>query len=453
MSYRFLTIFLFTICFITIAKDTSSIQFSISPWGFLTLGRVEKTQREAAASADADFNDFWISDFDAGIKSIVKIGKYGKTRFNFGFTTGFYICPSKSEIEKMQRSFKPYLLDAALEHTFIFNDHTIFTELGFFPFKYNPQVRNLGEYLFRSNSYPTVIYTNFDIPNEKLVGFHGKYEYNISEFNRIQADILFTTEHKIFPLHDFSLSYIISGNFLNFVNFGLGISHSHLISLDEYYTTPAKDTEEYPKALPSYNNVGFKDSLGNTTDYTFKNTKAMGRITLDPKAFFDFSFFGSEDLKLYGEANLLGIKNFKGWYENRKNRIVYTMGFNFPAFKILDVFAIEGEYWENPYWNSFQNIWKNGYPTPFIGNDAQAPNYYRFSDPSDTNYVYKPVTGKNWKWSIYASKTIFDRLSFVCQFSSDHTMRDKYLYPTKRYTELVPRTKDWYWMTKIKYCY
>lgn len=454
MSFKKFSVLLVFLTFSVIATEdtTLSSSLSISPWGFFTLGNVVKSQFIPTVTADGNFNNFWISDFDAGLKVHLKIGKYGKTRFNFGLTTGFILCKDKSETETRQRTFKPYLLDGALEHNFVVNRHSLYAEFGFFPFKYNPQVRNLGEYLFRSNAYPSVIYTNFDITDEKLVGFHGKYTFTINDLNNVQADLLVTSEKLAYPLHDISLSYIFTGNIMNFVNMGLGLSHTNIISFDTVLTTPAYDTANFSKSFSSYNNVGFKDSLGNTTDYTFRSTKLMGRVTLDPKAFIETDIFGSEDLKLYAEGIMLGIKNYDGWYENLKNRIVYSFGFNIPTFKILDVLAVEGEFWDNPYWNAAHNIRKNGYTTPFIGNDRESPNYYSFF--TDTSYQYKPVTGNKWKWSIYASKTIFNRLSIICQFASDHTMRDKFMAAnSKRYTELFQKTKDWYWITKIKFYY
>ena len=455
MSYKNIVIFILTACFLT-AADTISSNFSFSPWGFFTFGRVESSINDESTLADPDFTNFWISDFDAGFKATLEVGEYGKIRFNFGYTTGFPIINERmsAPIEAVKKNFKTYLLDAAMEHTFsINNKHTISTEFGFFPFKYNPQVRNLGEYLFRSTIYPTVIYNNFDIADEKLVGLHGKYKYAFNDLSNIQADLLFTSEQNIYPLHDFSLSYIFTGNFFNFINLGAGIMHSHLIPIDKKHIIPANRTEISLPGAPNYNYYTFEDSSDNLTKYTFKGTKAMGRITLDPKAFFDLRFFGSEDLKLYGEINVLGIKNFKGWYENRNNRLVYNLGFNLPGFKILDVLAVEGEYWDNPYPNALQNVWKQGSPVPYPGDDRTTPNYYRFHDDLDTTYSFKPLAGDEWRWSIYASKTIFNRLSLICQFASDHTMRDKYFYNLKSYTEMIPRTKDWYWIAKIKYSY
>ena len=39
---------------------------------------------------------------------------------------------------------------------------------GVFPFKYNPDVRNLGEYLFRTGSYPPIMMSTFDFPLARL---------------------------------------------------------------------------------------------------------------------------------------------------------------------------------------------------------------------------------------------------------------------------------------------
>jgi hypothetical protein len=48
-----------------------------------------------------------------------------------------------------------------------------FLTLGFgvFPFKYNPDVRNLGEYLYRTGTYPPTMSNTFDFPLARLTGF------------------------------------------------------------------------------------------------------------------------------------------------------------------------------------------------------------------------------------------------------------------------------------------
>ncbi len=70
-----------------------------------------------------------------------------------------------------------------------------------------------------------------------------------------------------------------------------------------------------------------------------------------------FSFlqrlFGKNDLKLYAEGAILGCENYPGWYNNIYDRMPIMFGFNFPTFKLLDVLAIEAEYFPSPYKNSY----------------------------------------------------------------------------------------------------
>ena len=52
----------------------------------------------------------------------------------------------------------------------------------------------------------------------------------------------------------------------------------------------------------------------NGKDYTFAGTKIMARFSFDMKGLIPadslFGLLGKEDLKLYGEATILGLKNY-----------------------------------------------------------------------------------------------------------------------------------------------
>lgn len=443
MSTKNSMLFVITIYVICLANEKDSSRIEVSGWGYFTFGRVENSSiTEQAQSADIDFNDLWFSDFDAGLKATTQIGEHARARLHFGITTGFPVLDHNKgdNAEILYRKFHPYLIDAALEHTISAGDHMFVTEFGYFPFKYNPHVKNLGEYLFRSTVYPPSVWNEYELPNEKLIGFHGRYSYDLSDNSALKADLLFTNEKKTFPLHDFDLSYIISGHFSGFLEFGFGLTHQHLIVLDEKLTTPAKDTLIFRKGTPSRLYTSYVDSSGDTTDYTFRGTNGMVRISLDPKAFIDTDIFGSEDLRLYSEVMIHGVKDYDGWYENTLERLRVTMGFNVPFFKLLDVCAVEAEYCDSPYWNTLENVWKHRSPVPYTG--ERFPDYNRF----------KPLKKDEWKWSIYASKTISDRIRISGQFASDHSLRNRYL-TTAKYTEIVPLTKDWYWVTRIKYLF
>src|SRR5436190_12752674 len=50
-------------------------------------------------------------------------------------------------------------------------------EAGIFPFKYNPEARNLGEYMFRTGAYPNFIQGDFDFAFARLTGFHFSSDY------------------------------------------------------------------------------------------------------------------------------------------------------------------------------------------------------------------------------------------------------------------------------------
>ena len=437
---------IFTVLFaagFVFATEYDSSRISFSGWGYFTFGRVESSPIETG-QYDINFEKEWLSDFDAGLKTVARIGKGGKARLHFGLTTGYLLLDyRKDNAEFLRRRFVPYLIDAALEQTFSFGKNTIFTEFGFFPVKYNPQAMNLGEYLFRSGTYPGYLSSGFELADkEKLTGIHGLYKYDFANQSSIQADLYFTNDMRDYPIHDFSLSYILTGKVLRFAEIAAGISHAHLIVLDERKTTPINDTIVFRKGTPYWNNVALVDSSGDTIEYTFRGTKGMARLTLDPKALFKTSVFGEQDLKIYAEAALLGFKNYPYWYDNPAERVPVMFGLNLPTFKLLDVLSVEVEWYGSKYWNTPENVWLHRSPLPYSG--SPIANYEEL----------KPREDDDWKWSIYASRKLFNRLKISAQVASDHILRTSYMPPPpsfSKYTEIVPRTKDWYWMTRIMY--
>ena len=50
--------------------------------------------------------------------------------------------------------------------------------VGYFPYKYNPEARNLGEYLFRSGTYPVYLTNDYDFPLARVAGL--RYGLNFS---------------------------------------------------------------------------------------------------------------------------------------------------------------------------------------------------------------------------------------------------------------------------------
>jgi hypothetical protein len=312
---------------------------------------------------------------------------------------------------------------------------------GLFPYKYNPEVRNLGEYMFRSQTYPSVLITQFDFPLARLTGFHA----NTQLWGIWKNDLLLTIETAIRPFYDWSVSYCTSVQISKLLTLGGGVSLNRIFPANEEYTHPSD-----PLKSNNMHNMYITEN-GDTGYYTFAGTKLMGRLTFDPKALFSSSLFGDEDLKIYGEAAVLGVKDYplsvldSVGYPNIWDRTPMMFGFNMPTFKFLDVLSIEGEYFTSPYANVIKaqsDESPNKLPIP-LGNVPGRPPY-------DATIDY---TKDSWKWSVYASKTLLNHFTLIIQFARDHARADYKFDKMRDYEELLRTTKDWYWMSKIRFSF
>jgi hypothetical protein len=185
--------------------------------------------------------------------------------------------------------------------------------LGYFPFKYNPDAKNLGEFLVRSYAYPTIILSSFEFAMTRELGLHLNGFFGNPEIYQLSWDLLLTSETHDFPQQDGTLTAVVSNNLLNFFDLGLGVSFQRLFPVDEKNTT-LKNSEE-----PL---VKYFSAQGDTNYYGFQSSKLMGRASINPQRFiprftippsFIFGkspFFGKDDLKIYAEAAVLGIQDF-----------------------------------------------------------------------------------------------------------------------------------------------
>jgi hypothetical protein len=479
-----------------------------SGWSWITMGRFENSPVPLRDIYDANFQKEWISDFDAGFKIVAPMPYGWNSRFHLGMTTAYPVpyVQNQSNSELMRRKLVLYMIDAALEKKITVNNHSFYVEGGFFPVKYNPQSMNLGEYLFRSGTYPQTLYSGFELADkEKLVGIHLQYTTAWNTQGWIKGDFFFTSGFRDAPIHDFSPALILTASPDPAIEAGLGFDYEHLISVDERRTTPATDPENKRNiGTPVGNYYVWLDTnaatKGDTVIYTFRGLKSEARLTLNPQAYFTSKYLGKEDLKLYGEIALLGLQNYPGWYEKMWERVPIMFGFNFPSYQPLaftaipallgglltqgsmgakvgraaaygvggavigvglalldnmlnidtkpDVIAMEGEYFANKYWNSTENVWRNRSPVPFTG--VTPPNYA----DRNTEVGWYEKTDDDWKWSVYMSKKLFKMIRISAQVASDHASRTQFLSgppSNSKYTDLVPASYNWYWMTRIMY--
>jgi hypothetical protein len=322
----------------------------------------------------------------------------------------------------------------------------------------------MGEYLFRSGIHPTFVTNNFDWPKNRLLGVNVENSLlNSNDYFSIKQNLLLTSEAETYPYGDVSLSYLVSFNVLKKAfTLGSGICAYRVFPVDEKATTPhqggANGTiAEIKNVRPGTDFLGNPITVGDTTFFSFAGTKLMFHGTCDPKAFFQSDIFGKEDLRLYGELAILGLRNYPVYvdsvngigtnpdmttrYDLRSERMPFMVGFNIPTFKILDVVSFEWEFWANRYLNNrFNQIsGTNGtrYPLP--------------TQPSLTgNKLDSNAVGKV-KWSIYAKKE-FKNVAIVAQCGRDH--RQVFAMSDPRFSDYgdnLIKSKDWYYLIKVAY--
>lgn len=481
------------------ADNESTDPKIINGWGRLTTGQVVSAQENLDPN-DYRFEREWLKNFYGGIRIHGRIAPHTIGRFTGGFGLLFSARQTNKMIASTELSGKkvvPVLLDATIQSTFdLFDGRDIFqAEFGYFPFKYNPQSVNLGEYLYRSGTYPGFLISGFENSTDKpkLCGLHLSYTMKLAGL--LRHDLLLTTEMDFYPLHDPNLGYIFTYTPpVPFFELGGGVEWARFIPVEKSRTTPGLDEDNFNMRVPDSRKwVGYVDTAtGDTTMYTFSGTKLMARLTINPQAFYRIPFLGEEDLKIYGEAALLGVKNYDGWYENRKERVPAMFGINWPTHPLMsycvipgllgylleqkasakrskagmfgaggivvgigswllnhflqidtrpDIVAIEGEWYGSKYWNTQEFAWKDCSPVPYSGSAVS---------PDINNWTAK--TDDDWKWSVYLSKRITSFLRISGQVASDHTPRNWYTPGPPsyvKYTEMVPRSNDWYWMMRI----
>jgi hypothetical protein len=316
---------------------------------------------------------------------------------------------------------------------------------GYFPEKYNPDVRDLGEYLFRTGTYPGYLINYFDMPFARLLGGFAKARLLD---NTLKADVLLTSEYTFYPMEDYSPSIIVSYTVKKLIDIGAGIKWAHLLANNQKYN-------ENSSTDPQYDMAYFRtqaDSIANDTSwYTFRGTKLMGRVTIDPKALFSSSLFGSEDLKIYGEACVTALENQgpkepftmpgKPSYNTISERTPVAVGINLPAFGLLNVLSIEAERYSAPFFNDYMNVYGSGKPFPYVY--ATMP----YGDDIPNNV-------EKWHWSLYARKSFDNGFGVVAQAARDHIRcisRSISTFQNSR--EALFKQGDWAYTIRLMYLF
>jgi hypothetical protein len=353
--------------------------------------------------------------------------------------------------------------------TYRFGDVTdpMFTlQAGFFPYKYNSDARNLGEYLLRSGTYPgTLTSGGWNILSEAAYMMQGiRLNINLLD-GRLRQDFMLPMERDLPPMGDISPTYVMSFAPVNGIELGAGATCNHCISF--------KPSQVSPKVGYTPSNTIYGNGSGyiienpdydpgqTTTDlfganpryvydstqfYTFRGVKVMARASVDPKAWVPMPLLGPEDLKVFGEVALLGVKNYPFYYEKRTERMPVMFGINVPTFKVLDLLSFQMEYYNSPFPNSMRNPYRFGMPTyDFVNSAGNAE-----SDPNLFDRDHEEVARDNWKWSVYAKKDIVKGLRLYAQFANDHLRVPQWDVTHSDAPVTTVQGRDWYYLVRFE---
>ncbi len=354
-------------------------------------------------------------------------------------------------------------------------------EFGYFLNRYNSHARVFGEYLFRSMIYPSILVNNFDYPWTPLSGL--RVGQAITENLHHNLYILTETDH--YPYFDFSIAYEASWKLFNLFEVGGGINFQRAIPVHPSLEAPRRSANTYVK-IPVQPTIYKKDSLGviidsiviNTeseglldglgrfkeidnslkgsngkllpgikadeTFYSFQGVIPMARFAITPLAYVESRYCGN-CLSLYGEASVLGWKNYEGMYENRKERIPIMGGMQLSFPGIIDIISLEVEHFGSKTVPSFFNRGHSNLPLP------GAAEYKSYKDTAWVLSETERLARDDWKWILYARKQ-FKGIAITAQVGTDH-MRRELAESGVRYDEILTNPSQWYWQLRIRIPY
>jgi hypothetical protein len=331
-------------------------------------------------------------------------------------------------------------------------------QVGLIPYKYNPDAKNLGEYLLRSEAYPNVLTTGgWSIINSAGMLLEGSVLE--AHTGPLTHDLLLSLERNIEPLHDISAAYLLKYSPSEAFEAQVGVAFAHLVPARASKTTPRGPAD--PAGDPFRQPLNRYDPVADTVvtdtanhgykNYTYKATKLMARFSFSPQAIWRSEALNPDDLKIYMEAALLGTQNYPFYYERWWTRFPVMLGFNVPTFRLLDMLGVEFEYRKPEFSNNtYYSYVRYAVPVPHMGENAGS-NYAQVLKGYDKDSLMTQPWKRNQgiKWSVYARRKIIPGFTLHAQVASDHFRGiDASAYPRQ---EVITKTpSDWYYLFRFE---
>ena len=455
-----------------------SVQYHGSGW--IQFGLVENSSDTVSNGSEINFNQNWIQNTGGQITAVGQINKNWEGGLGLG---AIQVSNSRGSLlgaaHTWSNGWNPFVTEARVTYSRPLGEkNKLQLTLGSFPYDYNPDIRNFGLYLTRGQVYPGTLLSGFEtkhiLPIATQVGVLARIQAG-----GWQNDLLFNSETETKPYFDFSVADIVSYQVTPSLQIGAGVNFYRVFPQNSSVTSPGRGCiDEVSSYQNNYTSNGDErcfilgdtvktavldsvghpvmDSMGHTvmtslrdpsgnivyTDTTTGSmfgVKLMARFHLDLKLLFGFSAlgsraFGKNDLIFYGEAAVLGLKDYPKYYDDIRERMPVMVGFNLPAFGLVDRLALEVEYYGSKNYPDYGNAETNSSWVPRV--------------PSN------PVNNarNDWKWSLYASRVLFGHMRIAAQVANDHLLLPA--PPANQdpsWAEVLTTPKDWYWMLKLAY--
>ncbi|HKP96035.1 MAG TPA: hypothetical protein VJ385_09790 [Fibrobacteria bacterium] len=391
-------------------------------------------------------------------------------------------------------------------------------------YKYNPYAKNFGEYLYRSEAYPTTIHTGdwgaIDNAGAGIWGASVKMDFLNG---MIRNDFIVSTANERVPLHDVSFTDIATLNLGKAFSIGGGVMLSRLIEVDPKKSAPhdlktgwitwtaadqanlrayiKKKTDADPNFLST--SADFKRTMMDGTtvidtslvvgqDYwalsrrplvSFLNTIPaladpdavsthankyddiafvdartvflMAKASFDPKALIGLEspWLGANDLVIYGEAAIIGMKNYPIYYTSTSQRSPFMAGFYLPTLGFLDFFTVEMEFLKNPHVPSDYQpaTFRQPQPKGTIETTEEIPGiadpFYDVKDVKAEKAYNINYTDDDVLWTVTALKS-WGPMSLAAQYGRDH-YRPLTAGFSPTATEVASSSKSKYYMIRL----
>jgi hypothetical protein len=454
----------------------------------------------ATDTLQANFNGNREQSMGMQVNGAVELGENLEGGFGFGMSQVYHSLGDLQQEKFTLSKFINYVSEARVTYTLGGTGNHVFSAtLGDFAYNYQPEVKNLGLYLFRGPVYPGFLVSGFedfhtDTTRASFLGIH--LHHAIGSF---QHDLILSSERDLPPSFDWSLGYVAKYRPMDGLEIGAGVNFYHLIPDNADITTPSdravpglfsKDSNLIAAGGPvdpyqlQYMEV---TAPGDTVVYTHQGTKLMAMFDFDIKQAFGLnSGFGKKDLILYGEGAVIGVKNQGTIYAHIRDRMPIMLGFNLPVMGLLDFLSVEVERYTAKYKADYSKLgydqslyFKNIAPPPLlvkkqpsaipISTEDLAGNRYTITPEGDfvniqTGQVIKVkgtaldpenLTADDWKWSINAEKTVAGHVRFTGQVANDHfvprPIRGGLITENSGLSQVFSSTKDWYIMGRVGY--